>query len=129
VKHAAYSAIDAAIAKGVQEARSRGPRPELVPRVAGAKREVRYTQYGSAPRDFPYGLVEALIEKRTRARLKKHYSEADRLQARIGRMGVKLDDRWRTWSVVKGWKKMMGKEAQGEAQAVQEGQADVQARA
>jgi len=63
-------------------------------------------RFGRLPTGFDAAPVEALIAKRARARLRKHYSEADRLQRRILRMGVKLDDRRRTWSVVKGWKKM-----------------------
>ena len=62
--------------------------------------------FGRLPQGFDPVPVEALIAKRARARLRMHYSEADRLQRRIERLGVKLDDRRRTWSVIKGWKKM-----------------------
>jgi len=62
--------------------------------------------FGRLPQGFDPVPVEALIAKRARARLRMHYSEADRLQRRIQRLGVKLDDRRRTWSVIKGWKKM-----------------------
>ena len=119
VRHAAYSAIDAAIAVRTARERESGPRQEMVPPVAGAKREVRYKRFGAAPADFPSGLIEALVERRTKARLKKHYAEADRLQKRIQRMGVRLDDRRRTWSVVKGWKKMQKAEAKAEVLAVE----------
>jgi len=75
------------------------------------------TRFGRLPSGFDSEPIEALIEKRQRARQHKHYSEADRLQSRIQRMGVKLDDRRRTWSVVKGWKKMQDRLAAEEAQS------------
>lgn len=74
-----------------------------------AKPQPTFRLYGRLPSGFDRVPVEALIAKRASARLKKHYSEADRLQRRIQRMGVKLDDRRRTWSVIKGWKKMQEK--------------------
>ena len=111
---AAQSAVDAAIGTVRATQMANGPRPELVSK--GAKREVRYTRYGSAPRDFPEQMILALIEKRITARLKKHYSEADRIQKRLNNLGVRLDDRRRTWSVIKGWRKMQQAEALVESQ-------------
>jgi len=58
------------------------------------------------PKGFDAAPIERLIARRVRARLKKHYSEADRLQKRILRMGVILDDRRRTWSLRPRWQEM-----------------------
>ena len=106
--------VDSAIAYAREVQRSQGPRKELVPTGPGhenAVREVQYKAFGSVPREFPKALVTALLEKRSAARLRKRFTEADRLQKRIERLGVKLDDRRRTWSVIKGWRNMQLKEA------------------
>jgi hypothetical protein len=50
--------------------------------------------------------VERLIARRASAKASRKFSEADRLQRRILRMGVRLDDRQRTWSVVPTWQQM-----------------------
>jgi len=72
-------------------------------RAPGTPRTPVYRLFGALPEGFDSGPIERLIARRVGARLKKHYSEADRLQKRILRMGVRLDDRRRTWSLLPGW--------------------------
>lgn len=115
--------VDSAISFAREVRRSSGPRPELVPTGKGherAKKEVLYRPHGRVPKDFPRGLITALVEKRSAAKLARNFSEADRLQRRISAMGVNLDDRRRTWSVVKGWSKMQKKEAKAEARGAKQ---------
>jgi len=79
------------------------------PKRAGPRGEsstpVEYTLRGSLPPDFDSAPIERLIARRVAARGKKYFSEADRVQKRILRMGVTLDDRGRTWSLRRDWKK------------------------
>lgn len=77
-----------------------------------AAKPVGYTRFGSIPPDFDSRVVENLIAKRLKARLNRQFSEADRLQKQIQRLGIKLDDRRRTWSLLKGWKAMQRLEAE-----------------
>ena len=79
----------------------RKPRPRN-PSKSPAKGPM-YRLHGELPSGFDAGPIEQLIERRVSARLKKHFSEADRLQTRVQRMGVKLDDRRRTWSLEPNW--------------------------
>jgi len=85
-------------------------RPPSAPmsRKRAGPRNTVYRLYGSLPDGFDASAdVERLIARRVVARLKKNYSEADRLLKRLLRMGIKLDDRRRTWSVTPGWRKKM----------------------
>jgi len=80
-----------------------------VPEIVRPSKKPVYKLYGRLPRRFDSREeIESLIDRRVSARLKKHYSQADRLQKRIMRMGVRLDDRRRTWSLQKDWEKMLG---------------------
>jgi len=63
-----------------------------------------YALDGRLPPDFDASPIERLIERRVVARSKRRYSEADRLQKRILRMGVCLDDRRQMWSLRRDWK-------------------------
>jgi len=104
----AIATAQAAVATAVA-AEAASVRPDAVADTAASPmsgKKVVYKRFGVVPGDFNAKLVETLIDRRTTARLKRHYSEADRLQRRIQNLGAKLDDRRRTWSVVKGWKKM-----------------------
>jgi len=77
------------------------------PKRSSAMKAPVYKLFGKLPADFDgRPSVERLIERRVSARLKKHYGEADRLQRRLLRMGVKLDDRRKTWSLRPGWEAM-----------------------
>jgi len=79
--------------------------PPRRPIPGKTKKAPTYSLYGSLPPDFEFRpMVEQLISRRVSARLKRHYSEADRLQKRILRMGVRLDDRRKTWSLQRDWK-------------------------
>jgi hypothetical protein len=84
-------------------AQSQPAPPTEPPKKGGPRKAPVYTLYGSLPPDFDAAPIEALIARRVTARLKKHYSEADRLQTRILRLGVKLDDPRKTWSLTPGW--------------------------
>jgi len=87
-----------------QSARTPKRRGRPPKRAPGTPRTPVYKLYGKLTEGFDAAPIERLIARRVVARLKKHYSEADRLQSRILRMGVKLDDRLRTWSLRRGWK-------------------------
>ena len=63
-----------------------------------------YKLFGTLPEEYDPTAAEALIGKRIVARQKKRYSQADRYQKRLFRMGIKLDDRRRTWSLRPNWK-------------------------
>jgi len=71
-----------------------------------ARRPPSYKLYGEIPPNFDVAPVERLIARRAGAKAKENYSEADRLQRRILRMGIQLDDRRRTWSVLPTWQTM-----------------------
>jgi len=58
-----------------------------------------YAQYGPLPDGFDIETTRHLVNARVRAKAARDYQEADRLQAKLIQMGVRLDDRWRTWSV------------------------------
>ena len=57
-----------------------------------------YKPYGRLPQGFDAMRVQALVDERCEAKAKKNYAKADVLQEEIVKMGVRLDDRWRTWS-------------------------------
>lgn len=84
---------------------TRTPRATRPPKTAGTKGPV-YKLFGKLPEGYDSTAATGLIAKRVTARLKKHYSEADRLQKRLLRMGIKLDDRRRTYSITPDWKEM-----------------------
>ena len=86
-------------------------------RAKGSPRTPFYRLYGTLPPDFDSAPIERLIARRVSARLKKHYSEADRLQKRILRMGVRLDDRQRTWSLLPEWQERQQDLAAEDAQS------------
>ena len=115
-------------------ARAKRPRASKVP---------VYKPFGRIPADFDAATVERLIARRVQARLKRHYNEADRLQQRVLRLGVRralhasgdllqqelgrpghgcvlsrLDDRRRTWSVQKGWARRRDAVAAADAASV-----------
>lgn len=68
-----------------------------------------YRLYGELPAGYDATPVERLLAKRVVARMKKRYSEADRLQRRVMRMGVRIDDRRRTWSLQPNWQEAQAK--------------------
>jgi len=76
---------------------------ERTKKEAAGSKVPTYTQSGEVPTGFDAAPIERLITRRVVARLKRHYSEADRLQRRMKRMGVRLDDNKRTWSLRPGW--------------------------
>jgi len=57
-----------------------------------------YTQYGPLPEGFDAAGVRRLVAARVKAKASCEYEKADRLQEQLNAMGVRLDDRWRTWS-------------------------------
>ena len=84
------------------------PRKPIPGKRTTSSKAPTYTLYGKLPPDFEFApTVEQLIARRVKARLKRHYSEADRLQKRILRMGVRLDDRRKTWSLRRDWRESL----------------------
>jgi len=71
--------------------RNSGPR-----RVGGG---APYARFGPVPEGFAVERAAALVEERVAAKAARDYGKADALQRRLAAMGVRLDDRWRTWSV------------------------------
>ena len=57
-----------------------------------------YSLYGPLPDGFDAERAEALVAERCAAKAAKLYAKADVLQDELIAMGVRLDDRWRTWS-------------------------------
>lgn len=98
---------DQQAALGVPEERMpETPRATRPPKRDEPSKVVYRRQGVMPPGGFDGAPVERLIARRVTARLKKHYSEADRLQKRILRMGVQLDDKRRTWSLLPGWQQL-----------------------
>lgn len=94
---AAAAATTAQPRKGRGRARGGGPTaPPL--RKWGPESNAAYTQYGPVPDGFDTDRVEALIAERCAAKAAGEYAKADQLQEALILMGVRLDDRWRTWS-------------------------------
>ena len=76
------------------------PGREPLAKRRGQKRsESSYALFGSLPASFDGPRAQALVASRAQAKSNKHYAEADKLQVELVAMGVKLDDRRRTWSV------------------------------
>ena len=92
------------VAQTPAPARATQPRPKGHLGTSGVP---VYKLYGKLPAGFDAEPIELLIAQRVSARLKRHYSQADRLQKRIGRMGVRLDDRRRTWELQTGWREQL----------------------
>ena len=56
-----------------------------------------YSQAGALPADVNVAAVENLIAQRVQAKLRKDFDEADALQEQLKRMGVRVNDRRRTY--------------------------------
>lgn len=83
------------------------PPPQRKPQRRPSKAPV-YTLEGEMPANFENQrtAIERLIARRVSARLKKHYSEADRILKRIRRMGVWIDDKKKSWSLRGNWREL-----------------------
>ena len=57
-----------------------------------------YMRYGPLPVGFEAKRAQELVEQRCAAKATGDYKKADTIQGKLQRMGVRLDDRWRTWS-------------------------------
>lgn len=57
-----------------------------------------YAQYGPVPPGFDTKQVSRLVAERCAAKAARDFDAADRLQSQLVAMGVRVDDRWRTWS-------------------------------
>ena len=106
--------------------------PAMRPRRKGQPMR-SYKLFGTLPPGFDPAPVERLIARRISARARKHYSEADRLQRRVLRMGVRLDDRRRTWSLQPGWQRRQEQLAADDERSLEEqrrleGELDVRIR-
>ena len=73
-----------------------------------------YHLHGELPDGFDSSPVEQLLARRMSAKLKKHYSEADRLQHRLQRMGVRVDDTNRRWTVLSDWRQRQAQLAEAD---------------
>ena len=81
-----------AIAARERSRRPRGDNP-------GRARPLRdgYSQAGPLPSSVDVGAVERLLAERVQAKLRKDFDEADALQAQLRSMGVRVNDRRRTY--------------------------------
>ena len=66
---------------------------------AAAAASVPYAQYGPLPKGFDAEAARDLVNARVTAKETRDFTQADALQQELLSMGVRLDDRWRTWSV------------------------------
>jgi hypothetical protein len=58
-----------------------------------------YQRIGPVPPGFDSDRVSAMVAERVQAKKARGFKRADELQAKLDAMGVRLDDRFRTWSV------------------------------
>lgn len=58
-----------------------------------------FTMQGMPPKGFDVQQARALVAARVEAKANHDYAKAEELQAELGRMRVRLDDRYRTWTV------------------------------
>jgi len=102
---AAEAKMQAALAKKEQTVETKDQRKEKFtnPRTADAKGsrplKAGYELYGSLPADFDGEAAKALVKARQEAKIARDFEAADGLQEKLAGMGVRLDDRRRTWSV------------------------------
>lgn len=58
-----------------------------------------YTLYGLVPEGFDLEKAQRLVYARVRSKAAREFEQADLLQRKLSAMGVRLDDRWRTFSI------------------------------
>lgn len=101
IKEAALALYEAQLMESLlgppelSRAASRGRRAPP-PRIGSTE---PYKLYGPIPPSFEREQIERLVAARVEAKKGREYGKADKLQRKLDTMGVKLDDRWRTWSV------------------------------
>jgi hypothetical protein len=64
----------------------------------GPESDASYSLYGPLPPGFDARKVEHLLADRCAAKAKRDFGAADALQDQLVALGVRIDDRWRTWS-------------------------------
>lgn len=57
-----------------------------------------FRMQGTPPKGFDVEAARSLVAERTDAKSRHEYEKAEQLQAQLGAMGIKLDDRYRTWT-------------------------------
>jgi len=73
--------------------------PRAANALAAKPLKAGYSLKGKVPEGFDGAAAEALVTERTAAKIARNFDKADELQVQIVAMGVRLDDRRRTWSV------------------------------